>query len=405
MESAVESVPRSAGSVPAHIEKPVRPAPVEVATSSRPRKRFLILGAVVLAALLLAGLWAFLSSGKESTDDAQIEADVVPVATRVAGQVQKLLVRDNQHVKKGDLILQLDDADYAARMAQAQAEQETAIAQAAAADAQAQVAAAGARGGLTTARAGMTGSSADLATAQAGLSRAEAEERKATLELQRARELRAANVFPQSKLDDDQAASDVARAALAQARAALDSAQSRIGEAQGRLSQNAPVDQAIAVAQANARLAHARQRSADATLNLARLQLSYTRMVAQEDGQITRLTAREGQMVQPGQPVAALVPDYTYVVANFKETQIGRMKPGQTVDIEVDAYGGRKLEGKVESLAGGTGSRFSLMPPDNASGNYVKVVQRVPVRIAWVNPPAELALRPGLSADVTVHVK
>ncbi|MCA1829866.1 MAG: HlyD family efflux transporter periplasmic adaptor subunit, partial [Myxococcales bacterium] len=137
----------------------------------------------------------------------------------------------------------------------------------------------------------------------------------------------------------------------------------------------------------------------------ARLQLSYTKLYAQEDGQITRLTAREGQMVQPGQPVAMLVPDRTYVVANFKETQIGDMKPGQPVDIEVDAYSGRKLEGKVESLAGGTGARFSLLPPDNASGNFVKVVQRVPVRIAWVNPPKDLSLKPGLSADVTVHVK
>jgi membrane fusion protein (multidrug efflux system) len=165
------------------------------------------------------------------------------------------------------------------------------------------------------------------------------------------------------------------------------------------------VNQTIAVAEANARLAHARQRSADASLVLAKLQLSYTRLYAQEDGQITRLTAREGQMVQPGQPLAALVPDRTYVVANFKETQVGQMKPGQLVEIEIDAYPGRKLEGKVESLAGGTGSRFSLLPPDNASGNFVKVVQRVPVRVAWVNPPADLSLRPGLSADVTVHVK
>ena len=406
MESAVETVSRPAGGAPAQLEKQVRPAaPVEAVGRSRPRKRYLILGGALLAVLILIGGWAFFNAGKENTDDAQIEADIVPVATRVAGQVQKLAAQDNQHVKKGDLLLQLDGADFEARVAQAEAELETAAAQAAAADAQAQVAAAGARGGFASARAGMTGSSAAVATAQAGLTRAEAEEHKAALELKRSTELRAANVVPQSKLDDDQSAYEVAQAALQQARAALDVAQSRIGEAQGRLSQSAPVNQAIAVAQANARLAHARQRSADAFLSLAKLQLSYTRVLAQEDGQITRLTAREGQMVQPGQPVAALVPDRTYLVANFKETQIGQMKPGQAVDIEVDAWPGRKLEGKVESLAGGTGSRFSLLPPDNASGNFVKVVQRVPVRIAWVNPPAELALRPGLSADVTVHVK
>ncbi len=401
MESAVETVSRPAGGAPAHAPE-VRHVAVE---RTRPRKRYLALGGAALAVVLAIVGWSLLNAGKESTDDAQIEADIVPVAARVAGQVQKLAAQDNQHVKKGDLLLQLDDADYAARVAQAEAELETTAAQAAAADAQAQVAAAGARGGFTSARAGVSGSSAALATAQAGLTRAEAEERKAALELQRSKELRKANVVPQSKLDDDQSSYEVARAALQQARAALDAAQSRIGEARGRLDQSAPVTQAIAVAEANARLAHARQKSAEAALALARLQLSYTKVYAQEDGQVTRLTAREGQMVQPGQPLAALVPDRTYLVANFKETQIGRMKSGQEVDIEVDAYPGRKLEGKVESLAGGTGSRFSLLPPDNASGNFVKVVQRVPVRIAWVNPPADLALRPGLSADVTVHVK
>ncbi|MCA1829502.1 MAG: biotin/lipoyl-binding protein, partial [Myxococcales bacterium] len=277
-----------------------------------PRKRYMILGGIAAAIALIAGGWMWATAGKESTDDAQIEADIVPVATRVPGQVQKLAAQDNQHVKKGDLILQLDDADYAARVAQAEAELETASAQATAADAQAQVAAAGARGGFTSARAGVTGSSAQLATAQAGLTRAEADERKAALDLQRSKELRAANVIPQSKLDDDQAAYDVARAALVQARAALEAAQSGINAARGRAEQSAPVNQAIAVAQANAKLAHARQKSAAAALDLARLQLSYTKLYAQEDGQITRLTAREGQMVQPGQPVAMLVPDRTY---------------------------------------------------------------------------------------------
>jgi membrane fusion protein, multidrug efflux system len=402
MENAVETASRSA---PILSDAPAARAAPVVSTRQLPRKRYLILGAALLAVLAAIGGYLLFTAGKESTDDAQIEADVVPIASRLAGQVQKLAVQDNQHVKKGDLLLQLDDADLAARAAQAEAEVETAGAQAAAADAQAQVAAAGARGGFTSARAGVSGSSAAVATARAGLTRAEAEEHKAALELQRSRELHAANVVPQSKLDDDQASYDVAQAALQQARAELDAAQSRSGEARGRLDQSAPVNQTIAVAQANARLAHARQKSAQAALDLAKLQLAYTRIYAQEDGQVTRLTARESQMVQPGQPLAMLVPDHTYVVANFKETQITDMKAGQKVDIELDAFPGRKLEGKVESLAGGTGSRFSLLPPDNASGNFVKVVQRVPVRIAWVNPPADIALRPGLSADVTVHVK
>ena len=394
MNSAIETRQRPA----------VQAEPAELPRSG-PRKRYLILGGVTLAVLLGIGGYALYTHGKQSTDDAMVDADVVPIAPRVAGQVKRLAVQDNQHVKKGDLLVELDDADFAARVQQAQAEVETATAQAAAADAQAQVASAGARGGFTSARAGVSGSAAQLGTAQAGLSRTQAEERKAALQLERTKELRAANVVPQQKLDDDQAAYDVARAALLQAQASLEAAQSRIGEARGRLDQTAPVAAAVAAAEANARLAHARQKSAEAALELARLQLSYTKIFAQEDGQVTRLTAREGQMVQPGQPLASLVPDKTYVVANFKETQIGDMKPGEKVDVEVDAYPGRKLEGQVESLAGGTGSRFSLLPPDNASGNFVKVVQRVPVRIAWVNPPADVALRPGLSADVTVHVK
>jgi membrane fusion protein, multidrug efflux system len=395
MESALEN--RSVGGAP------VRPA--EVAEPRPSGKRWLILGGLAAAVVLGIGAYAFLTHGKESTDDAQIEADVVPVAVRVGGLVKRLAVQDNQHVKKGDLLLELDDADYAARADQAQAEVETATAQAAAADAMAQVQSAGARGGFTSAQAGVTGSSAMVQTAQAGLVRAQADEHKAALDLQRSKELFAAKVVPQSKLDDDQAAYDVSHAALLQAQASIAAAHSRIGEAQGRLNQSSPVAAAVASAQANARLAHAREKSAEAALQLVKLQLSYTKLYAQEDGQVTRLTAREGQLVQPGQPLASLVPDRTYLVANFKETQIGEMKAGNPVEIDVDAYPGRKLEGKVESLAGGTGSRFSLLPPDNASGNFVKVVQRVPVRIAWVNPPADVSLRPGLSADVTVRVK
>jgi len=397
MESALES--RSVGGVA------VRAVEDAVPEKRAVSKRYLILGGVTAAVVLGIVGYGVLTHGKESTDDAQIEADVVTLSPRVSGMVKHLAVQDNQHVKKGDLLLELDDADFAARAEQAQAELETANAQAAAADATVQVQIAGAKGGFTSAQAGVSGSSAMVQTAQAGLARAQAEERKAQLELQRSKELFTAKVVPQSKLDDDQAAYDVAHAALLQAQASLVAAKSRIGEAQGRLNQSSPVAAAVASAEANAKLAHARVKSAQAALQLAQLQLSYTKVYAAEDGQVTRLTAREGQLLQQGQPVAARVPERTYLVANFKETQVGEMKPGNPVEFEIDAYPGKKLEGKVESIAGGTGARFSLLPPDNASGNFVKVVQRVPVRIAWVNPPADVALRPGLSADVTVRVK
>ena len=144
-------------------------------------------------------------------------------------------------------------------------------------------------------------------------------------------------------------------------------------------------------------------KSAEALLRLARLQLAYTQVTAPDDGIVSRLGVHEGQNVQAGQPVAELIPTRTFVVANFKETQIGRMSPGQRAEIRIDAYPGRVFEGTVESRSGGTGARFALVPPDNASGNFVKVVQRVPVRVAWSRPP-DVPLAAGLSAVVTVRV-
>ncbi len=160
----------------------------------------------------------------------------------------------------------------------------------------------------------------------------------------------------------------------------------------------------LAAAHAAAELARARVKVAEAQLRTARLQLDYTRVVAPEDGVVSRLGVHPGQNVQPGAPVAELVPSRTYVVANFKETQIGRMRPGQPAEIRLDAYPGRVFEGTVESRSGGTGARFALVPPDNASGNFVKVVQRVPVRITWTKPP-DVPLAAGLSAVVTVRVR
>ena len=405
---------------PVALEEALKPpAPERTAQATRARKPFLILGAVAAATLLCIAGYVLLTAGHESTDDAQVEADVVPIAARVAGQVLKVHAAENQQVKKGELLIELDDAETAARVLQSEAELDTAQAQAQAADSQAQVAAASARGGFSSARAMMSGSAASVSTAaaqvaaaRAGLARADADAHKAAIDLRRMQELRQQNVVAQSQLDDAQARDAEAQAALQQARANLDAAnethkaaESRVGEAQGKLDQSAPVSSQIAVAAANARLAHARVKGAEAQLALAKLQLSYTKIAAQEDGTMSRLAVHEGQLVSVGQPMAALVPLRTYLVANFKETQVGKMKPGQKAEIGIDAFGSRKLEGHVESISGGTGARFSMLPPDNASGNFVKVVQRVPVRIAWDAVPADLALRAGLSADVTVTVK
>jgi membrane fusion protein (multidrug efflux system) len=392
--------------------------PETAAPRRRDRKPFLILGGVVLLLGIAAGIYLLATANQESTDDAQVEADVVPIAARVNGQIAKRLVEDNQRVKKGDLLIQVDDADYAARAKQAEAELDIARAQAAAADAQVQVVEASAKGGLQSARASYSGSSlgvanagAQLAAAKAGLERAKAEARKGELDLQRTKQLVAGNALPRERLDNAQVAYDASQAALAQAQAQVAAAQemhrfagTRVDEARGRLDQSTPIAAQNAAAKANADVAHARIKVAESALALARLQLGYTKVVAVEDGLVTKLSVQAGQMIQIGQPLAELVPDRTYVVANFKETQIGRMRPGQTARIHIDAFPGVDLDGRVESLSGGTGARFSLLPPDNASGNFVKVVQRVPVRIAWNRRP-DLPLQAGLSTDVTVYVR
>ena len=383
------------------------------------RRPFVVLAVVLGTVLAGVGVYTIATAGQEDTDDAQITSDVVPVATRVAGQIVAVRIEENQIVKKGDLLAEIDASDYAARVRQAEAELSSAQAQAKSADAQVQVVRASSRGGFASAQAAVSGSSvgvssasAQVAAAHAAVARAEADFHKTQIDLDRAKQLRAAHAIPQDRLDAAQISYDGSQAALAQARAQLAfaqdarrSAETRVSEARGRLSQSAPVEPQIAVAEANAALAHARTQSAQATLDLARLQLSYTKIQAPVDGWASKLVAHAGQLSAVGQPVVSIVPTATYVVANFKETQVGHMKPGQRAVLTVDAYPGRKLEGRVESFSGGTGATFSLIPSDNATGNFVKLVQRIPVRIAWVNPPMDLDLRAGYSVDVTVHLR
>jgi membrane fusion protein, multidrug efflux system len=396
---------------------PAVAARAPVPTSAR--RRFVILGVLAVVAIAAISGYALATANQENTDDAQVEADVVPLAARVSGLVTHVAVVDNQLVKKGDVLLELDAADYAARARQAEAEVATAIAQAAVADAQVQIAEASARGGLATAKALFSGSGvgvlsadANIAAAKAALARAESDARKAVLDFERAKELRAANAVPQERVDNTQATRDSTAAALLAAQAQVAAAEeakraalSRVDEAKGRLDQSSPIEAQIAAAHAAADLTHARVKSAQAAQELAQNQLSYVKVIAPADGVVSRLGVHEGQLIQPGQTFASLVPAATYIIANFKETQVGRIAKGQKVEVTVDAWPGKPLEGVVESVSGGTGSRFSLLPPDNASGNFVKVVQRVPVRIAWKSPPAEMGLRAGLSADVTVYVK
>ena len=422
METARQQTPTSseapAASPTTTVVNPVI-APVAAPPARRSRRPFAILGIVAVVALAAISTYVMATSGREQTDDAQVSADMVPVSARVAGAVVRVRVAENQLVKKGDLLVEIDPADYEARVQQAEAELATAGAQAAAAAAQVEIVDATSKGGLASARAALSGSTAgvvgadaQVAVSRAAAVRAGADLRKAEDDLNRARTLGRADAIPKRDLEAAEIAFDEARAAKAQADAqvalaegARRGAQSKVGEAQGRVSQSAPVAPQIAAARAGADLAAARVHAAEAALAMARLQLGYTKLYAPADGYASKLTAHEGQLVSVGQPVIELVPARTYVIANFKETQIGKMRPGQPATIEVDAFPGQKFEGKIESLAGGTGSSFSLLPADNATGNFVKVVQRVPVRVAWVHPPEDAGLRAGLSADVTVDVR
>ncbi|MDB4945432.1 MAG: emrA1 [Labilithrix sp.] len=391
-------------------------AAIPVTKKKSAARPYLILAAVVALGIVGYLVFTALTRGKENTDDAQVDADVVPIALRVGGQVLKVHVTDNQQVKKGDLLVEIDPRDLQAREKQAEADLAAAKAQADAADAQVAIVSATSKGGLSAARAALSGSAASasgadaqIASARANVTRAEAEASRADNDLKRAEALRKDDAIPQAQLDTQRSNAASANAALAQARAQLQvvqeqkiNAQTRVSESQARVEQSTPVDAQLATAKANADLAHARVSSAEAQLSFAQLQLSYTHIEAPADGVLSRVAIREGQLLQPGQQVVALVPTATYVIANYKETQVGRMKPGQHVDVELDAFPGRKLEGVVASTAPGTGARFSLLPPDNASGNFVKVVQRVPVKITWVNLPADLHPSAGMSADVTV---
>jgi membrane fusion protein (multidrug efflux system) len=380
---------------------------------------YLVLGGVLLLAMAAYGLFAWMTRGRESTDDAQIDADVVTVSARVGGSVFKVHVADNQQVRKGDLLVELDPADLAAQKKQAEAELAAARAQADGADAQVRIVEATSRGGLSAARAQLSGSTqsvegagAQIEVAKAALARAKAEASRAETDLVRAETLRKDQAIPQAELDTATTNAESARAAVALAQAQLAAAmdmkrtaQTQIAEAQGRVEQSAPVEALLSVARANALLARARADAAEAALTLARSQLSYTRIAAPTDGVLSRLAVRDGQLIQPGQQVVVIVPDKTYVLANFKETQVGKMQPGQRAEVSVDAYPGRMFEAKIESTSPGTGARFSMLPPDNASGNFVKVVQRLPVKIAWVSVPPDVRLAAGMSVDVTVETR
>ena len=384
----------------------------------RAKRMYFIIGAAVVALIVIYAIYAVLTSARQTTDDAQIAADVVPVASRVNGQVLTVNIVSDQPVHKGDLLVTIDPQDAQVKVAQAEGDLQTALAQAAEADAKINIASANAHGGFAAARAAVQSSrenvdtsAAAISDARAGISRAEANAQKASLDYKRAQELGAKGDIARAQVDAMKAAYETAEADLASARAKLSSAenaqhaaQANVLQSQGKLEQSAPVAAQVNAAQAEAQLAHARIQSAQAALQSAQLTLSYTRITAPADGIASKLAVHPGALVSAGMPVVQLVPRNTYIIANYKETQMRSMRVGQRATIKVDVLHGREFEGRVESVSGGTGASFSLLPPDNASGNFVKVVQRVPVRVSWNGPDSSQA-PVGSSAEVTVYTK
>jgi len=332
--------------------------------------------------LLAAGMW-FYSRNRVSTDDAQVDGHLVPVSCRVYGTVEKVLVEDNQAVKAGDPLLAVDPRDIQARLDQAKGSLAQAQAQLEAAKAdleRAQVAFQQAR-------------SSDIETARANVDSKKASLDKAKTDLQRMKPLAEREEISALQFDGFRTQAEVADSEWR-------AAQQRLGSIQ----READIRK-VAVGAAEARLASAKAQvdTARASQEGLDLQLGYTKILAPVDGVVTRKLVEAGQTIQPGQGLLTLIPLHrTWVTANFKETQLARMKPGQEAEVKVD-MNGVVLKGRVDSIAGSTGSRMSLMPPENAVGNFVKVVQRIPVKIRIDEAEAQkVILRPGMNVEATV---
>jgi membrane fusion protein (multidrug efflux system) len=386
---------------------------------SKAKRAYLVLATLTIAIIAVYYIHGYLTRNEVSTDDAQIDADVVPVAARVGGVIVRTKVRDNQRVEAGSVIAEIDPAQYAQKLAAAQDELEGANAQARAAEDQVEIVRSTAKGGLSSANALLEGTGASVRSAgaqvqaaQAALARAQTDAQKAEDDLALAKQLHDAGAVSGQQLKAAQVARDAAKdtvdaaqANLVSARGAQAQAQSRVAEAAGRVEQSRPVERQVAAAAAASRLARARVASAQAALELAKLQLADTKITAPVAGYVSRLAAHEGQWMQPGATVVLLVPLHTFVIANFKETQLARIRPGESAEVSVDALGGKTFHGKVDSISPATGARFSMLPPDNATGNFVKVVQRVPVKIEWADGEDVSQLNAGLSVEVKVDLQ
>ena len=382
-----------------------------------PQVRRLALGAGAIVLLAVAGLtWYY--HGRESTDDAQVDGDITPVASKIYGMVAQVLVDDNQQVKAGQVLVRIDPRDAQAAVDQARAKLALAESQARAAGVSVPWTQETTASGQSSADANLARAqaaddqarTADIAYARANVEKSRAHADLARANLERMKPLAEKAEISKQQFDAVQAEARVAESTLqadleklAQAernveitRATLDAAKAGVGAARANIRQ-------VSVRQADAQAALASVQQARAALEAANLQLNYMTIVAPVDGVVTNKQVQPCQIVQAGQGLLVIVPLHkVWVTANFKETQLAKMRPGQKAYVKVDTYG-ETFTGRVDSIAGATGSRLSLFPPENATGNYVKVVQRIPVKIVLDQLPQDQAvLRPGMNVGVTV---
>ena len=386
-------------------------------------RRVLIFG-VILLLILGAGFWYWRSTFTEDTDDAQVDGDIYQVSARVTGQVTKVFVEENKPVKKGDLLLEIDPTDYQVALDQANAN--LASAQADYIQAKVNVPVTGVQTNTTLANSGVdvqvntTGvdqAQQQAAAAQARIEQAQANAIKATKDVERYTPLVEKDVISRQQYDAAVATATAANSAVVEAQKNLTAQQAAVLGAQQRVqtSRNQAIQAAktgpeqVKAQQARAQSMLAAVKQAQARVDQANLNLSYTRVTAPTDGIVNKKNVDIGGNLSVGQDLLSIVPlTNLWVTANFKETQLNKMHRCQLVSLKVDALGGKMFSGKITQVGGATGSRLSLFPPENATGNYVKVVQRIPVRIDFTNLQQENSdykLRPGFSVTPDVDVK
>ena len=361
----------------------------------------LIAAAIVVGVFLL---WRHYSV-RESTDDAQIDAHIIPISSRVPGTVVSVNFDDNQFVDKGTVLVQLDQTDYKLAVQKAEADLADAKAGAAAATTGIPIARLTYNNQLATAEAALATAQQQATAAAAAVREAQANHQRIADDVKRFSTLVAKDEISRQQYDNAVAQEQAAAAAVDSAKAQVAAANSRVVEARAGVASAQAAPQQIQVTQSKAGSATAAVARAQAALDQAKLNLQYTTIVASEAGIISKRNVEPGQVIQAGQPLFAIVYlEDIWVTANFKETQLQKMKPGDAATIHVDAYD-RDYTGHIDSIGGATGARFSLLPPENATGNYVKVVQRVPVKIVFDKgqDPNHL-LRPGMSVVPTVKV-